>query len=120
MKNENPKIEWTQKFGKPCLKFTFTKMLTEEDAEIAIFKWKEEFQSKKEESIILIWDCKKMNGYETAARIRWTEAMKDMKSQIDKIWLISDSVITRMGASAMSLFSSINIKTVHSESEVKI
>ncbi len=120
MKNVNPKIEWIQKSEKPCLKFTFTEMLTEEDAEIAIFKWREEFQSKKEESIILIWDCKKMKGYETAARIRWAEALKEMKSQIDKIWLISDSVITKMGASAMGLFSSINIKVVQSESEIKI
>ena len=61
-----------------------------------------------------------MKGYESAARAKWTDALKEMKPQIGTIWLISDSALIRMGASVMSMLSSINIKAISSESEIVI
>jgi len=118
MKSENPRIEWSEKSGKQCLRFTFGEMLTGKEAEIAIAEWREAFESKTDESIVLIWDCRKMKGYESAARTKWTEALKKLKPQIDTIWLISDSTLIRMGASVMSMLSSINIQPVSSEGEI--
>jgi hypothetical protein len=120
MKSENPKIEWYEKSGKQCLKFIFGEKLTEKEAEIAIAEWGEAFQSKKDQKIILIWDCRKMKGYETGARTKWTDALKNMKSQIATIWLISDSAFIRIGASVMAMFSSLNINAISSESEIAI
>ena len=120
MKSENPRIEWSEKSEKQCLRFTFGEKLTAKEAEVAIAEWREAFQSKKDEPIILIWDCRKMKGYESAARTKWTEALKELKPQIDTIWLISDSTLIRMGASVMGMLSSINIQAVSPESEIAI
>ncbi len=120
MKSENPTIEWYKKSGEQCLKFTFQEKLTEREAAIAIDEWREAFESKPGEKITLIWECNKMQGYETGARAKWTEALKELKSQIGPIWLISDSTFIRMGASVMAMFSSLNIKPVVSENEIQI
>ncbi len=118
MKSENPRIEWSQRSGKQCLRFTFGERLTENEAEVAIREWRAAFQSKVDQSIILIWDCRKMKGYDSGARSKWTEALKEMKSQIGTIWLITDSTVIKMGASVMGMISSLNIKAVRAESEI--
>jgi hypothetical protein len=120
MKSQNPTIEWVNKPGKRCLKFVFTETLTASDAEAAIAEWRETFQSSEDQSITLIWDCKKMHGYDSAARIKWTDALKEMKSRIDTIWLISGSSLIRMGASVIGLLSSLKIKTVDSENKITL
>ena len=118
--NRNPKIEWSQKRGRQCLIFTFEDRLTSKDADVAVEDWKRMFQSKAGESIILIWDCRKMKGYDSEARVIWANALKEMKSQIEKVWLISDSALIRMGASVMGLLTSLNIKAISSESAIVI
>jgi len=120
MKNENPRIEWYEKSGKQCLKFTFAEMLTTQEAEAAIVEWRKAFQSKMDTSIILIWDCRKMKGYDSDARAQWTDALKEMKSQIDTIWLISASSYIKIGASVMGFFSSMDIKPIGCESEIVV
>ncbi len=118
---EQPRIEWSKKSGRQCLKFTFGENLTARDAATAIVKWKAAFESKKDEKkIVLVWDCVKMKEYESDARTQWVGALKEMKPRIDSIWLITDSVLIGMGASVMGMLSSINIKTVKSESEIII
>ena len=118
MNNENPRIEWSQKSGNECLKFVFGEQLTLKEAEVAIVEWRKAFQSKMDKSIIIIWDCRKMKGYDGEAKTKWTDALKDMKAQIASIWLISDSAIIRLAASVMGLVSSLNIKAISSESEI--
>ena len=116
----NPQIEWCQKSGQECLRFCFGERLTEKEADIAITVWKDAFQSKRDKSVTLIWDCKNMKGYETGARDKWTKALKEMKGQIASIWLISDSAIIRMGASVMGLLSALKIRPISSESDIAI
>ncbi len=120
MQIENPKIEWRQLSGKPCLMFIFGEMLTGKEADTAVIRWKAAFQSREDKSVILVWDCRKMKGYESAARIKWTSALTEMKSRIGMIWLITESPIVQMGASIMGMISSIKIKTVHSDAELEI
>ena len=120
MKNENPRIEWAENSGKQCLKFTFGEKLTTQEAEVAIAEWQKAFQSKKDTSIILIWDCREMRGYDSDARVKWTDALKEMKSQIDSIWLISASSAIKIGASVMSFFSNLDIKPISCESEIVV
>jgi len=120
MENENPDIFWFEKSGKQCLRFDFGEQLTESEAGAAIIKWREAFESKKGQKIVLIWNCTGMRGYETGARTLWTSALKEMKSQIAQIWLISDSTFIRMGASVMGVFSSLDINSVGIEDEIVI
>jgi hypothetical protein len=120
MNNENPRIEWSQKSGKDCLRFVFEEKLTAKEAEDAIGEWRKAFLSKGDKSIILIWDCRKMKRYDNDAKAKWTDAMKDMRSQIDSIWLISASAIIRLAASAMGMVSSLDIKAIRSESQIVI
>ena len=113
-------IEWVTKSNKQWLKFTFKGALTIKDVEAAIVEWKEAFRSVGDGSINLIWDCRDMHGYDSAARIKWTDALKEMKPRIDKIWLVSGSSLIRMGASVIGLLTSINIKAVESEDKIII
>ena len=98
----------------------FGEKLTANEARVAIEEWREAFASKIGQSVILIWDCRKMKGYESEARTIWTGALKEMKSQIATIWLISDSTIIKMGASVMGMLCSIKIKAVSSENDIEV
>ena len=120
MTNKNPQIEWTKISGKQCLKFIFGEKLTAQEAEVAIAEWRKAFQSRMDGAIILIWDCRKMTDYDNDARAQWIDAIKEMKSQIDTIWLISASGFIRTGASIMSFFVNMQIKPVSCESEIEV
>jgi len=115
---DNPSIEWINRVPKKTLRFTFNGRLTQQEAADAIDKWRKNF-GKSNEKFVLIWNCLKMNGYDSDARNLWQHAIKDMKGQIECIWLITDSTMIRMGASVMALFASFKIQTVTSEEEIK-
>ena len=120
MNNRNPIIEWSEISGKECLRFTFGENLTVDEAVVAVAEWKKCFKEKTDKPIILLWDCSKMERYEPAAKEKWTTALKDMKTDIESIWLITDNRIIRFGAYVMSIFSSMKIQTVNSEDEILI
>ena len=117
---ENPKIELQQNSSKKCLKFTFEQRLTEQDAKSAIESWQNAFSSNPNDKFIMIWDCIKMTGYDSGARIIWQDALKKMKNQIECIWLITNSSLIKMGASVMSVFASYPLIVVGSEQEIKL
>lgn len=117
---KNPEIEWIQKGGKKCLQFIFHGKLSEEDARSAVEKWRQTFSSSSQEKIILIWDCQKMSDYDQQARTLWQNTCKEMKDRIEVIWVITNSILIRMGASVISVFTSLKIKVVNSENEIQI
>lgn len=117
---DNPAIEWIKKSGKDCLKFTFNGKFSEKDAVASTEKWRQIFSTKKQEKIILIWDCLNMNDYDQQARTLWQVACKDMKDQIQIIWVLTNSILIRMGASVISVFTSLKIKVVSSEKDIII
>ena len=114
----NPEIAWHTLGSQACLKFTFNGYLTEADTERAVLEWRQAVASMPHESITLIWDCLKMEGYAHKARSQWTHAMLEMKSQITSIWLITRSPIIKMGATVMGMFSQMNIHIAKSEDEI--
>jgi len=120
MEKENPIIEWVEKNGEPCLKFTFNGRLLEEDAIVAIEKWRNAFTARQGEKINIIWNCLNMSGYDSGARRKWQEALKEMKDQIKSIWLVSTSPIIKTGALVMRVFTSLDIQMVESEDEIRI
>mgnify|MGYP001028572477 CR=1 FL=1 len=117
---DNPNIQWIKKSGKDCLKFTFNGKFSDQDAVTATEKWRQIFATKKQEKIILIWDCLDMHDYDQQARSLWQNACKEMKDQISIIWVVTNSLLIRMGASVISVFTSLKIKVVATENEIQI
>lgn len=112
-------IELYQYKTEECLKFTFKGKFREQDALSGSKEWRELFSSTGIEKSILIWDCNEMSGFESKARIIWQEVMKELKGQIDCVWLISKSSVIRTGAKLMSTFTGFKIKAVKSEKDIK-
>ncbi len=115
-----PIVEWKRGTLYPALVFRFGKHLRTDDALIAIEEWRREFASKPGQTIDLIWEASEMAAYEGGARRAWQLALKEMRDQIGTVWLVSQSAVIRMGASVMSTFSSLDIKTVRCEDEIKL
>ena len=114
-----PVIGWHQEGDQPCLKFTFGSELRLEDATAAIDEWRKAFDQLSGHPIVLIWDARELTDYDSAARKAWQKTMKELRNQIDTIWLITQSNIVTMGATVMSIFSSLDIKVVRSEDEIE-
>ncbi|MFA5646762.1 MAG: hypothetical protein WC951_00515 [Bacteroidales bacterium] len=114
---QNPVIEVKKLNGKEYIYFTFQGKFLEKDAEKAIGIWAGHFQ-KGNIARPHIWDCKEMTGYEPMARIIWQKAMKELKGNISKIWLISESPVILAGAKILSLFTSFDISPVKSENDI--
>ncbi len=69
--------------------------------------------------MVLVWHCLKMKGYDTEARTQWTNALRELRPQIDAIWLVTDSKFIKMGATVMGMVSSLEIHTVKSTTELE-
>ena len=117
---ENPRIEWISKAGRDCLKFTFQGKFTKEDAPASLETWRQAFADRSDQKVPLIWDCLAMEDYDHEARTMWQNACKEMKGRIDSIWVITNSILIRMGASVISVFTSLKIRVVGSQSEIQL
>lgn len=117
---KNPTIEWMRKSEKNCLKFTFKGNFTEQNASDAAGKWRDAFADKHDEKAVLIWDCQEMNDYDHNARTIWQNLCKEYKDRIEIIWVITDSLLIKMGASVISVFTSMKIKVVSSENDISV
>jgi len=117
---DNPQIEWIQKAGKNCLKFTFQQSFKEQDAQAAIERWRAALATRPQERIVHIWDCLGMKDYDQSARTMWSDACKELKGQIDVIWVVTNSLLIKMGATVISVFTSLNIRVVSSEADIRI
>jgi len=111
-------VKWMEKKGKKYLYFRFDERLTEQEAKDGIQKWQTLCAGHNEKTGI-IWDCAKMKGYESAARVLWQGELLKTKGSIEVIWLITTSGMIKMGASLMSMLMPFQIKYVESESEIK-
>ncbi|NMB80558.1 MAG: hypothetical protein GYA14_01935 [Ignavibacteria bacterium] len=111
-------IKWITLNSKKYLKFSFDENLGEQEAISSIEKWKKEITSNSDTKVSLIWDCLKMKSYDSKARILWQDALKELKNNIENIWLISNSQFIRVGANVISVFSGLKINPVDSESKI--
>lgn len=112
-------IKWVTLNSKKYLKFSFDENLSEPDAVKAIEQWKKEFSKNQNSKVSLIWDCIKMKGYDSNARVHWQNALKELKSDIENIWLVSNSQLIRVGANVISVFAGLRINAVDSEDKIQ-
>ena len=112
-------IYWKTIKGRKCLYLKFVGTFTEGDAVGAINEWMKFFDSSPNSKITFVWDCLQMKDYEKKARRLWQEKLLSKKQQIDKIWVISNSVIIDIGVHVIATFTKLDIKVVPSENEIK-
>ncbi|MFC2137143.1 hypothetical protein ACFLTE_03105 [Bacteroidota bacterium] len=117
---KNPLIEWCSINNKNCLKFTFNGILKKEDAVEATKEWKDLFSAANITDVNIVWHCIEMKGYEPMARSVWQNTLKELKSKIACIWLITESKVVKTGALIMSVFTSYELKVVSSEDKIEI
>jgi hypothetical protein len=103
-----------------CLNFIFVGEFKEKDALEAIEEWKSMFKDLEGTKVSLVWDCLNMTGFENGARVAWQKAMKEMRDQIDTVWLITTSSIIKAGAKLISTFTKFKIKVVKTREEVMV
>ncbi len=115
----NPIIEWKIISDEPCLYFIFTGTLTENDAVLAIGKWKKLISEKNHPKLKLVYNCLEMDGYDKRARVIWQNTILELKDQIDEIWVIAKSNLIKIGASVMGTFTKFKIRVVESEQDIK-
>jgi hypothetical protein len=104
----NPKIEWQSMKNHRYLVLHFDGHFSAENARNAISTISSMIRMT-EEKIIMVWECTGMAGFDTAARESWSIFMRDIKSKIDKIHLISNKIVIRSGAVVVGIFAGIRI-----------
>jgi hypothetical protein len=117
----NVLVRLIEKNNKPYLQFDFTGHLDEGTAVKAIAEWKKELASLTTtgSKIDLIYNCISMSGFDTAARRKWQEAMKELQPRTDVIWIISDNIFIIGAAKTMGVLTRYTIKAVRSLDDVR-
>ena len=83
-------------------------------------EWKSITMANANTRFIVIFNAKKMAGYEPMARITFQRTISELKGQIEKIWLVTDSKVISSGAAIISMLTSIPIKAIDSESKIVV
>ena len=94
--------------------FTFSGKLTKRIAADAIQEWETAFQKDKSGGICFVWDCTKMTGWTSSARVMWQKCLRRHKVKIRRIYLITTSTKIKAGAQLITTFTSYPIKLVPS------
>lgn len=111
-------VAWETHGGRKCLAFRFPQELTVGAADAAIQAWRSELRTAGREPLTLVWDCRRMKGYDSQARRAWQDALQEMKGRIASVWLVSGSPFVRLGAMLMGKALSIEIKSVESPERI--
>ena len=104
----NPKIAWRDMRDQRCLFLHFDGHFSAENARNAIISISTMIKMT-EEKIIMVWECTGMEGFDTAAREAWQNFIRDIKSKIEKIHLVSNKIVIRSGAVVVGIFAGIKI-----------
>jgi hypothetical protein len=112
-------IEWKIIAGKPCLLFTFEGHLTDDSAEEAVIKWKDEFSKRPGLKVFLVWESLEMTGYDKQARIIWQNTILEYKNRIDGIYIITKSKLISAGAHFIGIATGMKVNGVDSFAELE-
>ena len=115
---QNFKTEKTTIGNKPCLKITIKGVFTQKYALELCDEWKILFSSDKNKSYQIVINAKEMVDYETIARSYFQKTIKEFKTQIEKMWIVSDSKLITSGAALVRVFTSLSISSVSSEDKI--
>jgi hypothetical protein len=111
-------IEQFTLHNKKCLKSEFHGVLKYELTRAVCSEWKKIALQNTTNQYNKIINARGLSNYEPMARSIFQNTLKELKGNIEKIWLITDSKIITGGASIMNMFTSVPIKVVSSENEI--
>jgi len=120
MNAERVDVLWEMHGNRKCLEFRFPQELTTAAAEEAIGRWRAELPATGTGPLTIVWDCRRMKGYDAQARRVWQDALQEMKGRISTVWLVSGSPFVRLGAMLMGKALSIEIKSVESPERIGV
>lgn len=107
------------KMNSGCLVFRFKGKFTEEAADSAVSAW-EKFQNQNPTATLVhIWNCTEMTGFEVQSKNIWMNQMKKSSDQIKQIMIISDNIVIRGAARLMSKFSKHALHVYKTEEEME-
>ena len=117
----NVSVQLIRKNDRVCIQFDFTGHLDEATAVKAISEWKKELAGLHTPiaKVDLIYNCLSMTGFDTAARKRWQETMKELQPRTNVIWIVSDNIFITGTAKTMSILTRYTIKSVKSLEEIR-
>jgi hypothetical protein len=104
--------------NKECIKLNFGSILNQKDAISVCNEWKDISQTDKTKKYVIIFNAKDMIDYEPMTRTSFQNTMKELKDQIDQVWVISESKLIRGGAAIMGMLTSLSIKAVNTEDQI--
>ena len=106
----NPRPEWRDLGNRRCLLLRFDGHFSAENALDAISTISS-LVEQTEGKTTMVWECTGMTSYDTAAREDWQVLIKDIKSKIESIHLVSESLAVRSWAMVVGSFAGIKITT---------
>ncbi len=111
---------WEERNDKPFIKFAFLGHLNEQLSAEAISKMGRllAISEKNGEKVSIIWNCEKMTGYESKARLLWQKALKDHIESIDEVWIVTTNPMFKLAAKTMTLLTKYNLKVATTESQI--
>lgn len=87
--------------NKNCLYFKFKGKFTQQTSEASTKAWTSFMEEQPNVDFEFVWDCKEMDGFDVSARKVWYDAMQKYKVRIDKVYVISNSLMIRSAAKVM-------------------
>ena len=101
-----------------CVRLSFSGVLSQKQAVEACNEWTEIFGQDNARKYNVIFNATNLDNYEPLARAVFQKSIKDLRNQIIKIWVVTDSKLISGGAAIMGIFASFPIKAVSSESQI--
>lgn len=95
------------------LVFEFRNHFSLKAAEAAVNSWSD-YNLQHEQSATHIWNCKRMSGFDMAAKKVWMNKMKESGDLIERIILVSEMILIRGAARLMSKFSKHDLQVYKS------
>lgn len=84
-----------------CLYFEFNGKFTETTSKAGADALSNYINENPASQCEFVWDCSNMTGFEIQARKEWYNALQAHKSQIAKVYVISDKLMIRSAAKVM-------------------
>ena len=105
-------------FGESCMHFRFKGKFTKEASVVSTKAWIKEFESNNDRIYTHLWDCTDMTDFDFDAKDSWMKTLESYSRQIDKIAIVSNSILIRGAARVMSKFTKLNLLVFRSIEEV--
>lgn len=111
-------VRWKEVGSKKCIHFTFKGIFTEQLAKDLVGEWQEMMKSCKEEKVCIICECSQMKNYDSMARIRFQNCLKEFQKNISGFWIVTESKVAKYGGMLMGVLLSFPVKVVESEDKI--